>query len=507
MTGKILRHPNILAFVCGSLCVGALPPYYLFPLLFAGLSGLLYLIDGAPSSRKAFGIAYAFGFAFFAFGLSWIGNALLIDAQTFGWLYPVVFLACGFFFGLFIAVPGWLAFRLFHSPASRWLAFSSFWVLFEWIRSFILTGFPWNLLGSVFAFSPEMIQFASQAGTYGLSLICLLSCSAPYFYLRRRTQKNLAAAICIPLVGLGFLYGFGYFRLPRHPLPQSATVIRLVQPAIPQAMKWNPQTLENNFQKYISMSKAPGREKVSLVIWGETAAPFPLDMDETHLLNIADAVPPQGHLVTGLVRYEFTSPRSHRAYNSMFVINKKAEIVDYYDKSHLVPFGEYIPLRSWLPQWIRPVANTIGTFKAGSGPRRISVPGLPSFGGLICYEIIFPHQIINPNERPQWLINLTNDGWYGESAGPYQHLVTTQLRAVEEGISIARVANTGISALISPFGTILGQISLNKSEILDINLPQSTQFSTTYSYYGDITVLITLIFNFILAFYLSSRNL
>lgn len=116
MTGKILRHPNILAFVCGSLCVGALPPYYLFPLLFAGLSGLLYLIDGAPSSRKAFGIAYAFGFAFFAFGLSWIGNALLIDAQTFGWLYPVVFLACGFFFGLFIAVPGWLAFRLFILP-------------------------------------------------------------------------------------------------------------------------------------------------------------------------------------------------------------------------------------------------------------------------------------------------------------------------------------------------------------------------------------------------------
>lgn len=170
-----------------------------FPLLFAGLSGLLYLIDGAPSSRKAFGIAYAFGFAFFAFGLSWIGNALLIDAQTFGWLYPVVFLACGFFFGLFIAVPGWLAFRLFHSPASRWLAFSSFWVLFEWIRSFILTGFPWNLLGSVFAFSPEMIQFASQAGTYGLSLICLLSCSAPYFYLRRRTPKIWRLPSVFPL--------------------------------------------------------------------------------------------------------------------------------------------------------------------------------------------------------------------------------------------------------------------------------------------------------------------
>lgn len=151
-------------------------------------------------------------------------------------------------------------FPSFHSPASRWLAFSSFWVLFEWIRSFILTGFPWNLLGSVFAFSPEMIQFASQAGTYGLSLICLLSCSAPYFTFAAE-RKNLAAAICIPLVGLGFLYGFGYFRLPRHPLPQSATVIRLVQPAIPQAMKWNPQTLENNFQKYISMSKAPGREK------------------------------------------------------------------------------------------------------------------------------------------------------------------------------------------------------------------------------------------------------
>ncbi|MFR8204901.1 MAG: hypothetical protein ACLU99_00085 [Alphaproteobacteria bacterium] len=218
MTGKILRHPNILAFVCGSLCVGALPPYYLFPLLFAGLSGLLYLIDGAPSSRKAFGIAYAFGFAFFAFGLSWIGNALLIDAQTFGWLYPVVFLACGFFFGLFIAVPGWLAFRLFHSSASRWLAFSSF-ALFEWIRSFILTGFPESAwLGLRFQPRNDSVCFSSGNLRFVPHLPAVLL--GTLFLPSPQNAKNLAAAICIPLVGLGFLYGSGYFRL--RPAPSAA---------------------------------------------------------------------------------------------------------------------------------------------------------------------------------------------------------------------------------------------------------------------------------------------
>lgn len=506
MRNKLLCCPSLPAFLLGALAVAALPPFYFFPFLFVSFSGLLWLIGRSPSPGSAFRVGYAFGFAFFAFGLSWIGNALLIEADTFGWLYPVVLLASGAFFGLFAAFPAWFSFY-FRQPLARWLAFASLWVIFEWIRSFFLTGFPWNLIGTVLAFNSALLQFASVGGTYALSLLVILACSTPALLSGSLTRRRLLAVIACSLGIPAGLWIFGTLRLSNENPARSDITVRLVQPGIPQTMKWNNSTLENNLSEYIKYSSLPGLENIDFVIWGETASPFPLDLDLEHNLKIRAAVPPQGYLITGQIRYGADETRRYVPRNSMLVLNPQGQTAAYYDKSHLVPFGEYIPLRSWLPQWIRPLANAIGTFASGHGPQLINLPGYPPLGALICYEVIFPGEIVNPAKRPQWIINLTNDGWYGDSAGPRQHFVSTRLRAIEEGITIVRAANTGISAVISPYGTLLGQLSLNQAAILDEKLPKTLQVVTTYGKIGNLFTLTWCFFNLLLAFFLSARKL
>lgn len=499
MKAKLLKHSRLAAFSGGWLAVAALPPFHLLPVLFVSIPLLLWLINQNPAGKQAFRLGYYFGFAFFAFGLSWVNNALLLDAASFGWLVPIVFISSGLFFGLFIAIPAWLC-RYFKTPAAQYLSFAALWVIFEWLRSFFLTGFPWNLLGTALIFSDSLIQAASIGGTYLLSLFLLLSTGAPFLWLAHRSRKSLAAAICIPLLIFAGLWSFGAWRINAHPYQPSETTIRIVQPAIPQTLKWNPAALEKNLDKHIKLSQLPGAENIDAVIWSETAFPYPLELDIYHRGLLQYAIPPRGRLITGAIRYQIIDDENYNAYNSMFIINSQNQIEAYYDKSHLVPFGEYIPLREYLPEWIRPIANTIGTFKSGNGPEVISLPGFPSLGGLICYEIIFPHQIVDPHARPQWIANLTNDGWYGDSAGPWQHLAASRLRATEEGITIARAAGSGISALISPLGTIIAQIPLHKEGIIDAKLPRQPQFSTTYGRCGNTIPLFLCMFLLMLAF-------
>lgn len=507
LQNSINARPKLGCLLAGFLTVGALPPWHVWPLLFIAFPWLLLQINRAVSKRRAFACGYWFGFGFFAAGLSWVGNALLIDAAVFGWLYPLVLLAAGGFFGLFTAVPALLAY-LFRGLYARWLALAGFWVLSEWLRSFILTGFPWNLLGSVLAFDITLLQAAALIGTYGLSGLVLLAASAPALCLHYRNRTALIISLSI-IIGISLLlWGFGSWRLKQYPERAGNLKIRIVQPAIPQQMKWQPDTLEDNFADYISLSRSPGFEDIDFVIWGETASPFPLDLDREHLLQAAAAVPPQGFLITGLVRYGFDPDEGYyRPRNSLLVIGRNGEIAAAYDKSHLVPFGEYIPLRRFLPQWIRPITGAIANFMPGQGPQALQAGNYPSFGGLICYEIIFPGQVAARNPRPEWLVNLTNDGWYGDSAGPYQHLVTTQLRAVEEGLTIVRAANTGISAVISPVGKIIAELGLNRRGFIDANLPQTLTISTAYGKNCNIIPLILTFLNIMLAFYISSRTL
>lgn len=453
-----------------------------------------------PVWRKWFGTAYVFGFSFYAVGFSWISNALLIDGNKFAAFIPAVFAATGLFFGLFWAVPAALA-AGGRNVYARALLFCAWFVFFEWVRSFIFTGFPWNLLGTALAFDVRAIQGAAYIGTYGLSLLLLLmSCGAAILVSGAFQKRFYGGALWFILLPAGFLlWAAGQYEKTE----PGTTVVRLVQPSIPQTFKWEPGLAYRNFRKYIDLSKSRSSDGVKLVVWGETASPYFLDRDEEHLAEITEAVPDGGFLITGLLRAGFENG-AYVPYNSMFVINGRGEIKAYYDKAHLVPFGEYLPFREYLPAFMAPVASVVGDLGSGEKYKKLQVAGLPLMGGAICYESIFPKEVLNPEQKPELLVVLANDGWYGVSAGPYQHLAAAQMRAVEEGITVIRSANTGISAVIAPNGDVSGLIGLNEEGVSDTALPKVLEKSTLYGRYGNIVPGGLLFFCLLLALLLNS---
>ncbi len=484
----VLQHAKIVSFIVGALSILSFAPHYFILSSFVGFSVLVFLLIKAETAKQAFARGYWFGFAHFAFGLSWVGNALLIEPEKFGWLYPVTLLAAGGFFGLFFAFPALVSFYAKRNW-QKWLSFSAAVVVFEWLRSFFLTGFPWNLQGYSLAFNQELIQAAALGGVYLLSLAAVLSYSILGLWLVSPRNESFIWATVFILMAALVLWGGGYYRLNNAEMVETDTLVRIVQPSIPQKMKWNRQTLEENFAEYIRLSGQKGKAKPNLIVWGETASPFMLDVDEEHMQQVLPVIPQHGYLVTGMISYQPANGR-YLPHNSMAVINENGQVAAYYHKSHLVPFGEYIPLREYLPSFIRPVANVIGAFGKGNGPETIKLSGLPSFGGVICYEVIFPHEIVDGDNRPDFLINLTNDGWYGNSAGPYQHWVAAKMRAVEEGVVVLRAANNGISGLINAYGKEKALLPLNKAGNLDVYLDKSPEKLTPYSRYGN-SIIIT----------------
>ena len=491
----ITKYKKICAFILGWISILAFAPNFCIASAFFSFSGLMYLLLNTQGKKNLFKLGYSFGFAHFAFGFSWIGNALLIETDKFGWLYPITLIASGAFFGLFFAIPACLTYFA-KTRWKKWLAFSACFVLFEWIRSFIFTGFPWNLSGYSLAFSDELIQTASLGGTYLLSLLAVLTFSV----LGTVNKKSLLPSFIVVVLVWAIIWGGGYWRIKNANCEQTDVLVRLVQPSIPQVMKWDRETREQNFIEHLTLSEKESLRTPDLIVWGETASPFVLDRDDYHREMLKPLLNRGSYLITGMVSYKETVER-FVPYNSMVVFDKQAVPVGYYHKTHLVPFGEFIPFREYLPDFVRPVANAIGEFGRGNGPEVLKYKGLPAFGGIICYEAIFPSEIVNKDNRPEFLINVTNDGWYGVSSGPYQHWVATKLRAVEEGIQIVRVANNGISGLINAYGQEKERLELNEKNFLDVYLEKAKQTATIYSKTGNLIIisfcLILLFFCFI----------
>lgn len=475
---RIPIYKKTYAFLAGMLCVAGLPPYYVLMAPIVGFCSLMLILNGAKSKKEAFAAGYWFGFGFFSFGLSWIGNAVLIEPERTGWLFPIILLSSGGFFGLFAAFPAmftWFAKSIWR----KIFVFAAMWTVFEWIRGFFLSGFPWNPVGSMFAFCSQLIQSAAIIGTFGLSFVAVLFFCLPAAGIIKRGKQAAEALILMALV---FFVNaeYGVLRLKYADNGNSDTKIRIVQPAIPQVLKWEKSALGENFAQYAAMSAQSGIDDIDFVIWGETASPYNPRFMPLYLQKFVTAVPNDGYLLFGAVDYEFVDG-DYRPKNSMLVMNKDGDIVDSYDKSHLVPFGEYIPFRKYLPDFVQPVAKIIGDFKAGDAHKVISLKDKPSLGALICYEVIFPADVVDENNRPQWIAVLTNDGWYGDSMGPYQHLVSAQMRAIEEGLPIVRSANSGISAIIDAYGQITEQLGLQKRGVVDGLLPKPLSRPTIYS--------------------------
>lgn len=492
------------AFLAGALSSLAMAPFGAFPILWLTLPVFVWLIDGAVPHdsagflRRLFPAAiagWAFGFGYFLGGLWWVGEAFLVDADRFVWLLPlaVVLLPAGL--ALFWMLGAVVARLLWPDGWPRILVFAVVMTAAEWLRGHLFTGFPWNALGYALTPVPAMMQSASLVGIWGLTLAAFFIFAAPAALATVHRRERRAPFVLI-LVGVAILVlhaGFGLVRLSSaESEPVAGVKLRIVQPAVPQGEKWETANDDEIVRRYLELSDGAtdpdhkGVGSATLVIWPESAFPFLLTDRPDVLAAIAKLLPPGTTLITGAARADPASdPSEDRVFNSVYVIGDTGEILSAYDKVDLVPFGEFLPFRRFFEAMgIRQLIRLPGGFTAGNRRHTLDLPNAPPVGPLICWEIIFPGAVVDPARRPAWLLNLTNDTWFGDTPGPRQHLLQAQLRAVEEGLPVARAANSGISAIIDPYGRIERSLALGTSGILDGTLPQGLS-APFYARFGD----------------------
>ena len=483
-----------MAFALGALLAAALPPVDLTPLVFIAFPLYLWLDDGSPTAWASTRLAYVFALGHFAAGMYWVAAALFVDIAKFWWALPFALLGLPALLATFVAaclyVAGVARTRLKLSGVARICAFAVAWSASEWLRGHLFTGLPWNLAGYVWAGgfpgALAMLQGTAWVGIYGLGFVTVLAASllsmlgapslAPLAPLRRAAPA-IAAGILILVPAAA-----GAIRLHLSPTGETGIWLRLVQPSIAETAKWDPAAAEANFHRLIELSSAPAQHKLTAVIWPEAAATFFLGRDEAHRAAIAAVAPAGGYVITGALRGKPATGPLQEVWNSIEVIDPANEIVARYDKSHLVPFGEYMPWADVLP--FKKLTPGSIDLSPGPGPLTLTLDRLPSFDPLICYEAIFPGAIVDPHRRPGWLLNVSNDAWYGRSSGPYQHFAMARTRAVEEGLPLVRVANNGITGVVDAEGRVLAHTSLDAIGYADVVLP-TARGATPYSRFGD----------------------
>lgn len=490
----------LIALLAGAATTLALPPFNLWPLPFLTFPVLVWLIDGSAAGRLgglvAAGITgWWFGFGYFIAGLYWVGHAFLVDAKTFGWLLPFAVTALPAGLALFLAAGAALARLLWARGATRVVALAVALTTAEWLRGHLLTGFPWNTFGYALATPSALAQTASLIGIWGLTFIAVLAYAAPATLLDDRADSRRPwLTTAFAFVVLAGLAGYGIWRIDQTPTTFVDGVrLRLMQPNLQQDQRFNYSQRQTVMARYTALSdRAGGPDAASLadithLIWPESAFPFFLTREPEALAQIAKLLPEGTVLITGAVRAPEGIPSEAitRAYNSIYVLDHDASILSVYDKVHLVPFGEYLPFQDILERFgLTQLVQVKGGFIPGDRRRAIAVPRAPRLLPLVCYEIVFPGQAVPRGERPGWMLNLTNDGWFGRSSGPYQHLQQARLRAIEEGLPLVRAANTGISAVIDPVGRVVGSLPLGAEGALDAPLPRALA-PTAYARWGD----------------------
>lgn len=499
----------LAAFGAGSLSVLAMAPFFLSPILFLTLPVLIWLLAPAAAVasqsvaqrwHRRFWPGWWFGFGYFLFGLFWIGEAFLVEAEHFLWALPfaVTLLPAGLaiFFGLATAAAGAVS----RPGLPRVLALALALSAAEWLRGHILTGFPWNTLGYALTMPLVLMQSAAVIGIYGLTLVTVLVFAGPGVMLAAgdtiigRLGSPWRSALAMAAVPLAVMLTFGTVRLALMPSKFVANVrLRIVQPSIPQREKQLPEFQRRIFFDHIDLSKRrpdgvpDDMAGVTHVVWPEAAMPFrPLQSPEA-MSYIDDMLPADKYLLAGALRTSLEAGNAPDIRNSLLVFGSSGFATAVYDKIHLVPFGEYLPVRPLLDRiGLQEITRQRGGFGVGSAPRPLlRVPGLPPVSPLICYEAIFPAALVQGTERPGLFVNITNDGWFGNTTGPRQHLHQARLRAVEEGVPLVRAANNGISAMIAPSGRVIGQLALNVRGSFDVELPEAVT-PPPYARFGDL---------------------
>ena len=490
-----------VALVAGALSSLAMAPFNAWPVLFLTFPVMVWLIDGAGGGRMqglpaAAMAGWWFGLGYFVPGLYWIGYAFLVDAPTFAWLMPFAVLGLPAYLALFPAFGFGLARLIWSKDGSRVIALAASLTASEWLRGHVLTGFPWNAFGYALTNPLALAQVASLIGLWGLTFLSVAIFASPAVLIdgNSRGRRPWVAPVMalLVLIAMGI---FGAVRLGLQPTTTVANVkLRIMQPDLQQDARFNYAAKAEVMRKYLTLSdrasgpQSTGVRDASILIWPESAFPFFLTREADAMAQIDDLLPKGTILITGSVRAPDLPPgtRITRAYNSIYAIDHDGSVLSIYDKLHLVPFGEFLPFQDWMERLgFVQLTKVQGGFIPGTGRRTMEIPNAPRALPLICYEAIFPDEVAARGDRPGWIINLTNDGWFGISTGPYQHLQQARLRAIEQGLPVVRAANTGISAVIDPMGRIVARLGLGVEGVLDSGLPAAIA-PTVYARSGDI---------------------
>ncbi|WP_417239892.1 apolipoprotein N-acyltransferase [Celeribacter halophilus] len=477
---RLARHatrPRLTAFAAG-LCIAAgQAPLGLWPVALLGLALAARVWIGAQGARQAAFLGWLVGFAHFLFALNWIVNPFLVEPWRHGWMIP---------FALFLMAGGlalfWaLAFCMAKILKSGLSGLAAVWGFAELARGHVFTGFPWAMPGYIWIDTP-VAQLAALIGPYGLTMLGFTFAALLAFAVQRRSVRLAGMS----LVLFGLVWAGGAYR-EAQPLPEkTGHNIRVVQPNAPQHLKWDPDYIPVFYNRALELTKGVGEAPADLVIWPETSVAAPLYAAGPYLEEIAQTAAP-ARAIVGLNRVD-----GMQGYNSAVLLDETGQVVETYDKHHLVPFGEYMPLPGLLERiGLRAFTAKNGYgYSAGRGPHLFDTGGLGHALPLICYEAIFPRDL-RTQERPDWLLQMTNDAWFGGFSGPQQSLVQARFRAIETGLPMVRAANTGVSALVDVRGGMIAQIPLGRSGAFTEALPSALP-ETPYARLGELPVWVML---------------
>jgi apolipoprotein N-acyltransferase len=506
-----------VAALAGAVAALSMPPVDMLPVLFLSLPVAMWLIDGATAGpgrwswrtlRSAFTAGWAFGFGYFVAGFWWLGAAFLVEDDTFAWALPFGVIGFPAALALFHGFGFMLARLLWSDGSRRIFAFVAAMASVEWLRGIILSGFPWNSLGQALGASDVTAQIASVAGLNGMTILVLFIFAAPAVLVTGATTMQRLILPSTAVVLFAAIAGFGFWRLQSTAITMLPDVrVRILQPNLSQREKHRLSGQEV-LARYLALSDratTPGTSGIADIthlVWPESPFPFVLAREPQALSQIAGLIRPRTTLITGAARAEDASgdARQTRYFNSIHIVGPDGIISDSYDKLHLVPFGEYLPFKAaFAATGLRQFVEIPGGFEAGVRRKPLQIKGLPLTIPLICYEAIFPSGLVPDGPRPGLLLNVTNDGWFGNTAGPYQHLAQARLRSVEQGLPQLRAANTGISAIIDPLGRVTRSQKLGTDGVVDGTVAKGLT-TTIYGSYGDIIAIILLILSYGLCF-------
>ena len=498
----------LLLVAAGAIGGLSVPPFYILPALFLTMPVWVWCLDGAerlPGWRKllgpAFSIGFAYGLGYFTVAFHWLGAAFFVDGGIMLVLMPFAILALAATIALFWGLASALAHLLWSGGALRIVTLATFLSLAEWARGHFFSGFPFDLLGYALAANDEMSQLASVVGVYGLTALAALLSMTPAL-VWPADQRSLTRRLVPFFLSLGVIaaqIGYGHYRLAATPVTARTDMrMRIIQPMVLEHADWTEAKPAEIIGKLIDLSQTktgpndPGLSTVTQIVWPESSLPFFLSDYPDALARVAQMLPKNGLLLTGAPREQYdpsvtagaTTAEERPAYNSLIAVNDHGEIVASYDKSHLVPFGEYLPFPELFGAFgLKQFVPGADGWQAGDGRRLMGLPNGPPFLALICYEAIFSGDLGPDTSKAQFILNITNDAWFDGSVGLAQHADHARLRAVEEGLPMVRVANSGETMVIDPLGRVTQSLPQEQIGLLDV-VPANRLSGTIFTRLG-----------------------